>query len=332
MATETAGLTIPVAAAVVAAPAGAAQDSARESLAGGPVTGNASVLADNSDRSFVLRARYLTIKQRLVLTILSVSSIVPLVWNAWYPLHDSADAPMHMAGLLVVFVAALISSIAGFAFAALSGAALAHLYDDPVRAVEVMVVCSIAIQSYSVLALRRDIDWGSLVPFLLGGLPAVPLGVWLLTQVSPIGFALALGAFLVSYGVYSLLRPSDIQVRGHVLLDVTIGALGGIVGGLAAFPGAFITIWCGMRGWTKTQQRATYQPYILVLQLMALACLRTTTTVHGAWSQLALHVPVVLLAAYIGLALFKKLTHRQFTLVVYGLLVVSGLSLLAKGL
>ena len=48
----------------------------------------------------------------------------------------------------VIFVAALISSIAGFAFSALGGAALVYLLQDPVRTVAILTVCSIAIHGY----------------------------------------------------------------------------------------------------------------------------------------------------------------------------------------
>ena len=32
-------------------------------------------------------------------------------------------------------------------------------------------------------------------------------------------------------------------------------------------PGSFVTIWCSMRGWDKLRQRATYQPFILAMQV-----------------------------------------------------------------
>jgi hypothetical protein len=85
-----------------------------------------------------------------------------------------------------------------------------------------------------------------------------------------------------------------------------------------------------MRGWTKEQQRALYQPHILILQITALVCLRTNAPIHNGWGDLALHVPVALLAACGGLKLFGKLTNRQFNLVVHGLLVASGLFLITK--
>ena len=59
----------------------------------------------------------------------------------------------------VVLLAALVSSIAGFAFAALAGSALAYLRFDPVQAVMTMALCSIAMQAYAVWQLRASIRW-----------------------------------------------------------------------------------------------------------------------------------------------------------------------------
>src|SRR5215467_14413753 len=69
------------------------------------------------------------------------------------------------APLIAVFVASTVSSIAGFAFSALCGALLFHLTDSPIYAVQVMIVCSIAIQMLSVATLWRSIDWPSLLVF-----------------------------------------------------------------------------------------------------------------------------------------------------------------------
>src|SRR4029453_14309640 len=60
--------------------------------------------------------------------------------------------------LIAVFAASTISTIAGFAFSALCGALLFHVMDSPVYVVQVMIVCSIAIQLLSIAALRRAID------------------------------------------------------------------------------------------------------------------------------------------------------------------------------
>ncbi len=113
-----------------------------------------------------------------------------------------------VAAAAVIFAAALVSSVVGFAFSALAGAAIMRLLGDPdpACAVGVLVVCSIAIQAYSVLALRRHIEWRRLAPFLAGGALTVPVGVWLLQQMPARLFAATLGAVVLGYAAYMMSR------------------------------------------------------------------------------------------------------------------------------
>src|SRR6185312_8876053 len=61
--------------------------------------------------------------------------------------------------LFAVFAAAWASSIAGFAFSAICGAFLFHILGNPVEVVEIMLLCSIANQGFSVYLMWRDIVW-----------------------------------------------------------------------------------------------------------------------------------------------------------------------------
>src|SRR5689334_18576995 len=61
-------------------------------------------------------------------------------------LQHRTGSAIALLTLAIVFAAALVSSVVGFAFSALAGAALLHLYRQPAEAIEIMVLCSIAIQ------------------------------------------------------------------------------------------------------------------------------------------------------------------------------------------
>jgi hypothetical protein len=120
--------------------------------------------------------------------------------------------------------------------------------------------------------------------------------------------------------------------RQHVLLDAVAGFLGGVTGGAAAFPGAFVTIWCGLKGWSKERQRGVYQPFILIVQLIAIAVLASgghARVARGGFDFSGVfYLPAMLLGSSLGFACFKWLNDRQFALAVNLLLVVSGVSFL----
>ena len=241
------------------------------------------------------------------------------------------NAP-NIVAMASVFVAAVVSSIAGFAFSAVCGGMLFHLVPNPVQAVQIMILCSIANQAAMVWSLRRNIDWNELGVFLFGGMLGLPVGVWLLVHADRAVYTSVLGALLLVYGTWMLFRR-QITVRSqHHAIDVTIGFIGGITGGAAGFPGAAITIWCGFKGWDKTRQRALFQPFILVMQVGALALINVSRpdAQHGlafAGADL-LCVPPSLLGTALGLTLFRGLSDTQFTRAVNVMLIVSGLSYL----
>lgn len=232
------------------------------------------------------------------------------------------------AAAAVIFATALLSSIAGFAFCALASAPLMLLLGDPVRVVAAMVACSVATQAYGAWALRRDIVWQRLWPFLAGGVLTVPAGVWLLERTPPAAFGFGIGLFLTAYAIYRFCRVEPPVLRAGWRKDAAVGALGGVCAGVAGLPGLAVTIWCGMRGWSKEAQRAVYQPFILAMQLETLACLGARSPAALALETLLVYVPLALAAACLGLAVFRRLTTRQFTAAVNSLLLASGVAAL----
>ena len=114
--------------------------------------------------------------------------------------------------------------------------------------------------------------------------------------------------------------------------DAVAGVLGGLAGGLAGIPGSFVAIWCSMRGWDKLRQRAVYQPFILVMQIVTIVCLRWQAPMHVDVVHGLSFVPFALLGAVGGLAVFRLMTTQQFQATVSILLAISGIGLLARAL
>jgi uncharacterized membrane protein YfcA len=260
---------------------------------------------------------------------LALSTLTAIAW-VW---HGSSKPAQAMAIMLALAAAACISSVVGFAFSAIAGAIVYHLVDAPVEAVRLMLWCSIAIQLYAVLHLWPFIQWRRLIPYLAGGFATVGPFCWLMLHLSARLYLAAIGLFLVVYAVYMLVRkPLVLRIgeRGAVALDVLVGAIGGMTAPFAAFPGLAISLWCGMRGWDKVRQRATYQPYILVMQVATLAIM---TAMGGAASLRptgALYAIPAVLGSYLGLMLFEKLSNQQFNRMLHALLIVSGISMMLK--
>jgi uncharacterized protein len=234
--------------------------------------------------------------------------------------------------LIAVFVSSVVAAIAGFAFSAVAAALLAHVYEDPAEMVRSLLVCSIAVQVYCNARLLRQVRWREVTPYLIGGMASAPFGIFILKHLSSGAHTFLLGIVLVSYAVYAMATPLRIDRQRSIGMDMAIGALGGITGGIAAFPGAFPVIWCAARGLSKDQQRAICQPYILAMQVCTLGWFEYAYYGQtGSLLELWTFVPVALVGAWLGFEIFRRCSQEQFKMTVLVLLAVCGALLIAKG-
>jgi uncharacterized membrane protein YfcA len=145
-----------------------------------------------------------------------------------------------------------------------------------------------------------------------------------------------LGLFLIIYSVLVLLKPDSLRIKlSGSKPAAAVGAAGGIIGGFSAFPGSMPVVYLGLRGVSKAEIRGITQPYIPALQLISLGILAfTRSTIFNAqfWLLWALTLPAVLLGSSTGVALYRRMSEVNFRRAVLILLIVSGVSLLAKTL
>jgi uncharacterized membrane protein YfcA len=170
-----------------------------------------------------------------------------------------------------VFAGAFVSGMAGFAFSAVAGAILLHVF-QPSEAVPLMMACSVGVQASTLLTLRQHIRWKQSLFLIAGGLLALPIAIYLLESADTRSLQIAFGGLITAYAAYSLFRPalSPIPSIDHQGRNILIGFGGGLIGGLTAMPGALPTIWCDMHGMPKDQQRGLVQPFIAAMQVSAL--------------------------------------------------------------
>lgn len=244
----------------------------------------------------------------------------------------SAAAPVPREAIVaaIIFAAAIVSSVVGFAFSAISGPLILYCVPDAREAVHIMMIASIGIQAYSVAGLARSIAWSRCVPFVLGGVLTLPLGFLLLWNLQPRTVVVVIGTALVAYGLTMLFRRPAHIAGSRRWIDALVGATGGITGPLAAFPGACITIWCAMRGWNKLEQRAVYQPYLLIMQAIGAAALFVLRPQGDCSPALLAYAVPGLAGAVLGLRVFHALSDAQFQRLMNLALIVSGGALMLK--
>ena len=202
---------------------------------------------------------------------------------------------------------------------------------DPVRAVAIVAFLSVLVGLQGLWIVRKDIlgKPRRTLRFLIPGLVGVPLGLSLLQVIDASALRVGIAAFLVIYGVYFGFRASLPSFsRRTPVIDGGIGLIGGVLGGAASVSGAMPQIWLSLRPWTKSETRAVLQPFNS-------AILSTTVILlffAGAYDRLALTallvtVPVGLISAQVGIAVFRRISDDAFRrlLIILTLLMGAGI-------
>lgn len=230
------------------------------------------------------------------------------------------------------FVAGFCSGMAGFAFVLVAAGILLHAV-PPTLTAPVLVLGSLISQGMSLPMLWKQIEWPRMRFFVGLSLLGVPVGLLVLAR-GPAGMIVGfVGLLLVVYAGYMLariaLRMAPPEVRGSRAADGAIGFASGILGGIGGFVGALPAMWSDIQGWPKDRARAFMQPFIVFMQALtsvglALAGFFTTQSLILA----ALATPALVLGTWLGLRAYRVLPAQGFRVVLLGLLLVSGISLL----
>jgi len=229
-----------------------------------------------------------------------------------------------------VFTGGFVAGLAGFAFSAVAGGILLHVF-LPLEAVPLMMACSVAVQAANLLALRKTLQWKDSLILIAGGLLGVPIAVYLLQNADTGTFRAGFGILVAVYAGYTLFQPSFVQFRQmkNRGRNVLIGFGGGLIGGLTAMPGALPTIWCDMHGMPKTQQRSLVQPFIATTQVFALILMLSRNGLSSKIAiDLAVGLPALAAGTALGILTFRRVNEATFRRAILIILLFSGLSLL----
>lgn len=227
--------------------------------------------------------------------------------------------------LLATFTGALVAGLSGFAFGLVVSSIWLYLL-TPLQTATLIIAFGLIVQGYAVWKFRRALDWRKLFPFVLGAALGVPVGVSILSWANPVYLRAGVGALLVLYALYALLRPAIAPVQaGGAMADAGIGFLNGVLGGITGLAGILVTIWCGLRGWPKDVQRTVFQPVAVATFLMSALWIGAKGTITADTIKLILvGLPALLAGSWLGLKLFGRLDEASFRKVVLALLLISG--------
>ena len=236
---------------------------------------------------------------------------------------------LYVLVVLGAVAAGFVQGLSGFGFGMVAMSFWAWTI-DPRLAAAMTVFGALTGQLLAAFTVRRGFSWAQLLPFVLGGLVGIPIGVRLLPHLDPLIFKAFIGALLAIWCPIMLFatRLPRISAGGKVA-DGVVGAMGGVMGGIGGFTGVIPTLWCTLRGFERDVQRSVIQNFNLSMLAVTMAgYVMTGVVTRDMLPLFALIVPAMLVPTLLGARVYVGISDMTFRRIVLGLLTLSGIALL----
>ena len=231
-------------------------------------------------------------------------------------------------GLAAVLLGALALGTVGFGMG-LVMAPVMLLLVPPQPAVVIINFLVVVVTALTLAQTWRHLRLRAAWPFVVAGMPPVPVGVLLLDAANPTALRLVIGALILALGVMSLFRLRLPGARGRwagpavgflTTLSTTTLSIGGLLAGLYAME----------QDWTPAGIRATLALYFLLAGLLGCALY---AGVGLAGRETLYNVGILLPALFVGAAaaglLARRMSRRVFRYV--ALFIIIGGSVVVLG-
>jgi uncharacterized membrane protein YfcA len=184
-------------------------------------------------------------------------------------------------------------------------------------------------QGYGIWKLRHALSWRKAAPYIVGSAFGVPVGTMLLTVINPAHLRTGVGFLLVIYSAYGLAKPVIKSIQSGTPVNIGIGFLNGLLGGLTGLAGVVVAVWCQLQGWPKDKQRTITQPALFAaLTMSTMALIVAGGATLETFQLYVLGLPVLLAGTWTGFRLYGRLNDAAFRNVILVLLLISGVALI----
>jgi uncharacterized membrane protein YfcA len=241
--------------------------------------------------------------------------------------------PVVLIVALGAIVAGFVQGLSGFAFGMVAMSFWAWGV-EPRLASAMSVFGALTGQLLAAITVRRKFHLATVLPFLLGGIVGIPIGVSILPRLDVHLFKLCLGIVLVIWCPIMLFSNRIPPIRhGGRLADAVVGAIGGIMGGIGGFTGIAPTLWCTLRGFDKDKQRVVIQNFNLGALLVTMGVyLGTGIITRDMLPMFAIVAPAMLIPTLLGTRVYIGISDIAFRRIVLTLLTCSGAAMLAASI
>ncbi len=233
-------------------------------------------------------------------------------------------SPEIVIGLLIVIFASFTMSLTGFGFALIATPLLLLLMHTK-SVIFVNLLLSMFLSVFILWQSRSYIELKRIVPFAVGGILGLPLGAYILLQITIPSLQLLVGVLVLIFVIpLALGREHHIKKKGFV------GSIAGFASGTlqisTSLSGPPVVLFALSQGWSKESFRANLVAYFLFLNCVTLPILILTGIITSKSIMAAfIYSPALIIGFYLGSKALNRLSASLFRRIAIFIVMVAGM-------
>lgn len=242
---------------------------------------------------------------------------------------------------VTIFFASIVHGIAGFGLAQVAMGFM-PLFRSAASAAVIFSMVAVVSNFRVWWSVREEFDVKDWLKPVIGLAAGMPIGLYVFNQMNEaqvkmtIGIVLLIAVVLIVLGKQTSIMAKwfeDKEYKPKWLVPILVGFVAGLLGGAVAIPGPpmilYGTFMASTGMWSSKKMKATFTAFFGVLMLYRVA----TVAIGGSVTlslivEALIAIPAMLLGAWIGIYIFKKIPQKIFQWVVVGMLTVNAIVLL----
>lgn len=231
---------------------------------------------------------------------------------------------------IIALIAGFIQGLTGFGSVLLSLPLIALFLDFKI-AVPLMNNLGVVLTLVLIVQLRRAWEWGKIYPLLIGTVPGIPIGTYMLKNLEASPMYIFLGTVLVAYSLFGILFRGVVKElkKGWPYF---VGFLAGCLGGAVSASGPPVIIYTFLQPWDKDKIKVTLQGFFLVSGLFILAYFYWHDLIVPQVIKLSvIATPFVIGGTLAGSFFYGRLAESSYRKLMYYTLGLLGIIMFAQG-
>lgn len=231
------------------------------------------------------------------------------------------------AFIIIILLASTLQTSTGFGFSIMATPFLLLIF-EPAEAIQINLILSLVISMALIKKVSKDIDYGILKRFTAGSIAGLPIGIVLFLIIDIDRLKLIVGLMILTLTIMLIFK---LRIRRNKRRDLATGGLSGAFTTSMGMPGPPLLLYFSGTDTQKAKLRGTTLAYYLFIYFTSLviqivfAGTNTTT-----WVSIGLALPLVFIGLFLGQILFKRINQNAFRIVIYCLLLLTGIYLLIE--